>query len=97
MAPRTDGTAIACLVLSIASFVVCYGILAIVALALMPSSRRNITGSGGAVTGLGLLKAAKIISWINLGLVALVLVVLVIAAASSSNSSSNSLAHLLIH
>lgn len=94
-APRTDGAAIAALVLSICSFVVCPLIPAVVALALIPGSRRTINNSGGAVAGLGLLTAAKIISWINVGLVVVVFGIIVIAALASSGSSSNGLAHLV--
>ncbi len=87
---QTDGTAITALVLAIASFAliptfilapVC-PILAIVALALCPSSRRKIQSSNGAVTGEGLLTAARIVAWINLGLAALVLLLIGIGAAA---------------
>ncbi len=57
-------------------------IAAIVSLALCPSARRKIQASGGALTGEGLLTAAKIVSWINIGLTALVLTVLGIGAAA---------------
>ena len=77
--PQTDGTAITALVLAIVSFVVCPLIPAIVALALVPSAKRKIAESRGAVTGEGLVTAAKIIAWINVGLCALVGVIMVIA------------------
>ncbi len=57
-------------------------ILAIVALGLCPSSRRKIRSSGGTLTGEGLLTAAKIVAWINLGLTALVLLIIGIGAAA---------------
>jgi len=57
-------------------------ILAIVALALCPSSRRKIQSSGGTVSGEGLLTAARIVAWINIGLTALVLVFIGIGAAA---------------
>ena len=87
---QTDGTAITALVLAIASFVliptvilapVC-PVLAIVSLSLCPSSRRRIQASGGAITGEGLLTAAKIVAWINVGLAALVLLLIGIGAAA---------------
>ena len=89
-APRTDGTATAALILAIASFVVCPVIPAVISLVLIPSSRRNIAASGGAVGGEGLLAAAKIVSLINLGLaaVALVAFIIVIIVAASSTSTS---------
>jgi Domain of unknown function (DUF4190) len=66
--PQTEGTAITALVLSIASFVICPVIPAIVALFLVGSAKRKIETSGGALTGEGLVTAAKIVSWVNLGL-----------------------------
>src|ERR1700736_166417 len=62
---RTDGSAIAALILSIASFVVCPVIPAVVALCLIPGSRAKIRSSGGLIEGEGLLTAAKIISLID--------------------------------
>jgi hypothetical protein len=88
---RTDGTAIGALILAIASFVICPLIPAIIALVLIPGSRRTIRASGGTIEGEGLLTAAKIISLINIGLSAVVFVGFVIAiivAAGSSSSSS---------
>jgi hypothetical protein len=79
------------LVLAIASFVVCPVLLAVIALALIPGSRRTIRASGGAVEGESLLTAAKIIALINLALFGLVLVgviVAIIVAAVSSSASS---------
>lgn len=80
--PRTDGTAIAALVLSIASFVVCPFIPAVVALALCPSSRRKIAESRGVLTGEGMLTAAKVVSWVNIGLCALFVVFIGVGAAA---------------
>ncbi len=84
---QTEGTAITALVLSIASFMLwwLFGlgvILAIVALALSPSAKRKIEASGGALTGAGLVTAARIIAWINIGLTALVVLILVIVAVA---------------
>jgi TctA family transporter len=75
--------------LSIVSFVACPVIPAIVALVLASSAERNIAASNGALTGESLTKAARIISWIHLGLIAVVIVlVVIIAALGSANSSS---------
>ena len=87
------------LVLACISFVICPVIPAIVALFLVPSSKRKIETSGGRLTGEGLLTAAKIIAWVHLGLVALVLVISVIAGiigAASDDSDSFSLALSLL-
>jgi hypothetical protein len=94
-ARRTDGTAIAALVLAITSFIVCPLIPAIVALAMIPGARRTIVSSGGAVEGLGILTAAKVIAWINVGLCALGLAFFILAVAVSSSSSNNAVAAVL--
>lgn len=67
-APRTDGTAIAVLVLAICSFVVLPVIPAVVALVLAPSADRAIAASGGRRSGEGLVRAGRIIAWVHLGL-----------------------------
>ena len=88
-APKNDGTAVTALVLAIASFVVCPVIPSIVALVLANSADRNIAASNGALTGESLTRAARIIAWIHLGLIAVVIVLIVlfgiIGAASSSS------------
>ena len=95
-APRTDGTAIATLVLAICSFLVCPIIPAVIALAMVPGSRRTINASGGTVSGLGLLSATKIIAWINIGLAVLAFgAIILIALVSSSTNTSNTLSHVL--
>ena len=68
-APQTDGKAIAVLVLAICSFVVFPVIPAIVALAMAPGARRDIEASGGRLTGESLIKAGRIVAWINLVLI----------------------------
>ncbi len=81
--PQTEGTAVTVLVLSIASFYV-FGmgvVMAIVALALCPSARRRIEESQGALTGEGLVTAARILSWVNIGLVAVMAVVFAVIVA----------------
>jgi hypothetical protein len=84
---RTDSTAIVALILSIASFVICPIIPAVIALVLIPGSRATIRASGGAVEGESLLTAAKMISLMHLGLAAVVvlgLALLVVVSASAN-------------
>jgi len=88
---RTDGTAIAALILSIASFVVCPIISAVIALVLIPGSRANIRRSGGTLEGESLLTAAKVISLIHLGLVAVAIAIVAIAIAVASRSASTAM------
>lgn len=93
-APRTDGTATAVLVLSICSWVflgLCgLGfIAAIVALCLAPGAKRNIAQSGGTLTGESLVKAGVIVSWINIGVVAIGLVIFIIVVAASSGTDNS--------
>jgi hypothetical protein len=98
-APRkTEGNAIAALVLAICSFVVCPLILAIVALFLASTATRNIAASNGALDGEGMVKSAKIIAWINIGLslvgVAIFIIAIIAAVASSDSDSFDSLGAL---
>lgn len=65
---QTDGRAIAILVLAICSFVVLPVIPAIVALAMAGGTMRDIEASGGRLTGESLVRAGKIVSWINIAL-----------------------------
>lgn len=83
--PETDGTAVGALVAAIASWIVCPVITAIVALVLAGTAERNIAESRGWKTGAGLVTAARIVAWINIGLVvALLVFALLVAAASAS-------------
>ena len=97
-APRkTEGNAIAALVLAICSFIVCPLIPAVVALFLASSATRNINASNGALEGDGMVKAAKIIAWINIGLCLVVIaitIIAIIAAVATSDSSSYDLGAL---
>jgi hypothetical protein len=93
---KTDGTAIAALVLAISSFVICPVVTSIVALALIPGSRRNIAASRGALDGTTLLSVAKWIAWINIGLGLVGVVAVIILAGISANSSNNDLTLLLL-
>lgn len=91
--PQTEGTAIGALIASILSWVLCPLIPAIVALVMIPGAKRKIDSSGGRLTGDGLLTAAKWISWINIGLWALMIVgfgvLIAIGVATSPDSSSD--------
>jgi hypothetical protein len=75
-------------VLSIVSFLVCPLIPAIVALFVAASADQEIRASGGHIGGEGLSKAAKIISWINIGLCAAGIALLVIGLAVASSQST---------
>jgi uncharacterized protein involved in cysteine biosynthesis len=77
-APRTDSKAIVGLVLSIASFMLCPVILAIVALVLAGQSDRAIASSGGWLEGRTLNRATRWISWINIVLSIVVVVGLIV-------------------
>jgi hypothetical protein len=83
------------LVLGIAAIVLlcCAGagvIPAIVALVLAPGAKREIVASGGALTGLGQVKAGQITSVIALVLSILGAVALVLAIASGAFNINNS-------
>jgi uncharacterized membrane protein len=77
MRPQTSSNAIIALVLSILSWTFCPLITAIVAIVLAYQADKEIRNSGGKVTGQGLSFAAKIISWINIG-VSVALIVLAV-------------------
>lgn len=74
-APPTSSNAIIAFVLSIVSWAICPIIPAIVALVLAASAQKEITAGQGRVQGQGLVTAAKIISWINIGLWAAIIVI----------------------
>ena len=65
----TSGTAIAALVLAIASFVVLPVLPALVALVLSSSAKKEIRRSGGGLQGQSLARAATIVAAVNIGLV----------------------------
>ena len=75
--PQTDGTAITAFVLSLCAWFVLPVILAIVSLVLASNADKSIAASNGTKTGEGLVKAAKIISWLNLLLFGLAIVFVV--------------------
>ncbi len=93
--PRTSGKAPAILILGISSLVLlCFAVFllpiaivpAIIALAMAPGAKREIAGSGGTVTGAGLVKAGVICSWISVGLVVAIVTLFVIGIATGSSS-----------
>lgn len=77
----TEPKAVVALVLAVGSFVVLPLLPAVAALLLARSSRRDIDASGGRYTGTGLLTAARVLSWINVGLCLLALLLLVLGFA----------------
>ena len=84
--PKTEGLAIAALVLSIASWIACPVIAAIVALALAHAAGNRIDASAGQKTGSGLVTAAKIVAWVHLVLITLVMVAVAIALVAADAS-----------
>ena len=68
---------------------VCPVVPAIIALVLAGNAQRNIDASGGALDGEGLVKAARVISWVHLALAALVLVVVILGVVVAASSSSS--------
>jgi hypothetical protein len=87
-APETESGAIIALVLAIASFVVCPVVPAVVALVIANNADSAIAASGGRKTGEGLTKAARIVSWVNIGLFVGGLVILILVAVLAAASSS---------
>ena len=87
-APKTSTNAIAALVLSIVAWVICPIIPAIIALVFASKADREIAASNGWVTGGGLVTAAKIVAWINIGLygalIAIGVLVLIVAAVGGA-------------
>lgn len=89
--PTQSNDAVVALVLSIAAWLFCPVVLAVVALVFAAKAKRAIAASNGWITGDGMATAAKVISWINIaltlvGLVVFVLFVVVLAATSSTSS-----------
>ena len=92
-APQTSSNAIVALVLAITSWVICPIVTAVVALVLASSAAKEIEASGGRVQGAGLVTAARIVSWVNIGLWAALLVVgaffLVLAIVAGAVNETN--------
>ncbi|MSO26530.1 MAG: DUF4190 domain-containing protein [Candidatus Nanopelagicales bacterium] len=74
-AVSTSGNAVAALVLSIASWVFCPVVFAIIALVFAHLGKKEIEASGGYRHGMELVTAARIVAWINIGLWAALLVI----------------------
>jgi hypothetical protein len=87
-APKTNGLAIASLVVSL---VVC-GIGSIAGVIMGHIARRQIRESGGTQTGDGLALAGIIIGYIGLALAVLYVIFIIIAVANSDTDDFNSLA-----
>jgi uncharacterized membrane protein len=84
---KTSGLAIGALIASIASFVVCPIIPAVVALVLVPRASEEIRDSNGTVGGDGLVTAARVIAIINIAL--LIVVILAFAAVFTLGSNAS--------
>jgi hypothetical protein len=86
--PQTSNSAIISLVLAIVAWVICPIIPAIIALVFASKADREIAASNGWVTGGGLVTAAKIVAWINIGLYAAIIavgvLVLILAAVGGA-------------
>lgn len=86
--PQTSNSAIISLVLAIVAWVICPIIPAIIALVFANKADREIAASNGWVTGGGLVTAAKIVAWINIGLYAAIIavgvLVLILAAVGGA-------------
>jgi hypothetical protein len=86
--PQTSTKGIVALILAVASFMVFPLVPAIVALVLASSARREIDESGGRIGGRGLVQAARIVAWINIGLCLLAIVGLVLLVAVGTSTGS---------
>ena len=77
---RTEPKAVVALVLAVAAYTPIVPFLgAVVALLLAGRARRDILASGGTLSGLGVVQAAKVLAWVHLAFVALVLLLVVLA------------------
>ncbi len=88
--PQTESKAIIALVCAIAAWVVLPLLPAIAALMIGKTARERIASSGGRLTGDGLVTAAKVIAWVNIGLSVLALLLLVLGLGLFATSSSGS-------
>ena len=84
--PQTSNNAVVALILGIVSWLVCPIIVAIIALVYASKADKEIKASNGWLTGHGMVLAAKILSWINIGFYILMgiffLIMFVVAIAS---------------
>jgi hypothetical protein len=87
----TSSNAVVALILAVVSWAVCPVIAAIVALVFASMAAKEIQASEGRMGGRGLVTAARIVAWINIGVMAAtlvigLLVVVIIAIASYSTN-----------
>ena len=84
-APATSSNAIVALVLSICSWVIIPFVLgwifAVIALVFAGKASKEIVASGGVIPGQGFVTAARIVSWINIGVTAAVAVLTIVVIA----------------
>ncbi len=95
--PRTEGTAVASLVLGIAGFVVCPLICSVLAIVFGAQAKNKIR-QDPSLQGAGMAQAGFILGIIGAAIVGIAIIVFIIAAATSNDSSSSSLgaiAHLV--
>jgi hypothetical protein len=80
--PRTEPKAVIALVLAVAAYTPTVPFLgAIAALVLARMARRDIDASGGALTGRGMVTAARVLAWVHLLFVVLLVLFIVLALA----------------
>ena len=72
---KTSSNAIVALVLAVAAWVVCPIVPAIVSLVFASMAGKEIDASGDRIQGRGMVTAAKIVSWINIGFYVAVIVI----------------------
>lgn len=78
--PRTEPKAVIALVLAVVAYTPTIPSLgAVAALFVARSARRDISASGGARTGLGIVTAARVLAWVHLIFVALLALLLLLA------------------
>lgn len=92
-ARRTEGLAVASLVLGIAGFVVCPLICSILAI-IFGQQAKNKIRMDPSLQGEGMAQAGFILGIISLAIGVIVLVIIIIAAANNNSSSSSSLGAL---
>lgn len=78
---RTEGTAIASLILGIAGFVICPIVTSVLAIIFGNQAQRKIA-EDPSLEGEGLAKAGVVLGWVALGIAAFGILVVVIAAAA---------------
>ncbi len=86
-AKRTPASATAALVLSVLSFLVCPIVLAVVALILAASARRDIDAGRGAVGGEGIVTASRIVAVLNIVLSVISGIVIAVVLVSANHVS----------